>query len=101
MNKLIISAVMALTLIACAKQPTRMTEVVNDAPTANFKVANSAGLELWVDGVSFGALEQYSYPERAVELVPGEHLIEVRRNGQVIYSQRIYFSEATHRTLEI
>ncbi|CUA87370.1 hypothetical protein [Pseudidiomarina woesei] len=102
-NILIMAAVLVtvVSLTGCAKHPTKMTTVVNDAPTVNFNVADSTGLSLWVDGVSYGPLEQYQYPNKSVELISGEHRIEIRRGTSVIYSEKHYFSEQTHRTLEI
>ncbi|MCL4409096.1 MAG: hypothetical protein M1356_02050 [Gammaproteobacteria bacterium] len=101
MKQLLIVACCLLLVVGCAKQPTRLTGVVNDAPTVNFKVENPRNLNLWVDGVDFGPIASYTYPHLSVELLPGEHLIEVRNGMQVIYSQTHYFSEHTHRTLEV
>ncbi|MRJ42195.1 MULTISPECIES: hypothetical protein [Idiomarina] len=96
------ATLLALTLaVGCAKQPTRTTTIADTAPQVSFKVADAAGLELVVDGVSYGDLAQYTYPERAVQLVPGQHLIIVRQGEQVIYQESRYFSEATQSTITI
>ncbi|RUO48008.1 hypothetical protein [Pseudidiomarina donghaiensis] len=102
-NFLIMVAVLVtlVSLSGCAKHPTKMTTIVNDAPTVSFNVSDSTGLSLWVDGVSYGPLEQYQYPNKSVELISGEHRIEIRRGNDTIYSEQHYFSEQTHRTLEI
>lgn len=101
MKRFIIVFTLILGLAACAQQPTRMTQINNDAPTVNFTIADPSGLELFVDGISYGTLAQYLAPNKAVELISGEHLVEVKRNGNTIYSEKHYFSESTHRTLEL
>lgn len=101
MKQLLVLFLCTMVLVGCTKQPTEFTSVVDDSPTASFNVPDSSDLTLWVDGISYGKLALYEYPSRALKLIPGQHVIEVRRDQQVIFKEKHYFSEATHRTIDI
>ncbi|WP_194755490.1 hypothetical protein [Aliidiomarina indica] len=101
MRILLILCISLVVLGGCAKQPSRFTEIQDTSPTVNFKVQQPAGLELWVDGLAYGALEQYVYPNKALSLLPGQHLIEIRHGGRVVFSEQVYFSQGTYRTIEV
>lgn len=101
MKQLLAILLCAFVLVSCAKQPTQFTSVVDSSPTANFKAMDTTGMTLFVDGVNYGSLDQYVYPERAVTLIPGQHVIQIRKNDVVVFTEDVYFSEATHRTIEI
>lgn len=101
MRLLLIVCISLMMLSGCAKQPTRFTQIEDTSPTVNFKVEQANGLELWVDGLAYGAVEQYLYPNKALSLLPGQHLIEVRRGGRVVFSEQMYLSPSTYRTIEV
>lgn len=101
MKHVILIFVLAFTVVGCVQQPTAMTSVVDTSPTVNFSSnGDGSGLELIVDGISYGSLSQYLAPEQALKLVPGKHLIEIRSAQGTAFSQQVYLSESTHRTIE-
>lgn len=101
MRHVLIIFALAFGLSGCVQQPTAMTEIADTSPTVNFAVAGDAdALELIVDGISYGALSQYLAPEKALKLVPGKHLVEVVGAWGTVFSQDVYLSESTHRTIE-
>lgn len=101
MKHLLIILTLALGLSGCVQKPTATTEIADTSPTVNFAVAGDGnGMELIVDGISYGALSQYLAPEQALKLVPGKHVIAIRTAQGTTFSQEVYLSESTHRTIE-
>lgn len=89
-------------LSGCAKQPTQLTEIRDLRPLVSFNVTGSAQqMTLYVDGQTYGPISQYLYPQAAVRLLAGEHLIEVRHGQSVIYSETRYFSEGLDYTIQV
>ena len=76
MKQLLIIACCLLLVVGCAKQPTRLTGVVNDAPTVNFKVEDPRNLNLWVDGIDFGPIASLHLSTLCLWklLLSGEHI---------------------------
>lgn len=101
---LLIVATLALFSASCAYQPSQTTEVVDDRPQLSVVWQHSSDAEnalLFVDGQSFGSVSQYLYPDNSVPILIGEHVIEVRTNGVVIYSEQGYFGENQDYQLEV
>ncbi|RUO38003.1 hypothetical protein CWE15_10825 [Aliidiomarina taiwanensis] len=93
--KLLIIAFCALVfLFGCARSVTTQTEVVDTRPVVSFVLnADSKGAQLYIDGLHQGEIDTYSYPNSAIRLLPGRHLVEVKKNGLVIYKETRVFSE--------
>lgn len=101
MKKILIALVLLITANGCVQQPTAITQIADTSPTINFSATTyEAGLELFVDGISYGLLSQYLAPKQALKLVPGKHVIEIKTAQVIVFSTHIYLSESTHRTIE-
>ncbi len=101
MKNLVLIVALAVTLVGCVQQPTAMTTVNDTSPTVNFTHrGDGSGLELVIDGISYGSLGHYLAPKQALKLVPGKHVIEIRTAQGTAFTQEVYLSESTHRTIE-
>ncbi len=101
MKHLVMILALVLGLSGCVQKPTATTDIADTSPTVNFAVAGEVtGMELIVDGISYGALSQYLAPGQALKLIPGKHVIAIRTAQGTAFSQEVYLSESTHRTIE-
>ena len=89
----------------CVYQPNQTTQAVDDRPQVSIawkhRSITPETAYLYIDGQNFGAVSQFLYPNNSVGVLIGEHLVEVRANGSVIYSQQQYFGEKQSYTVEI
>ncbi|MGH8616929.1 MAG: hypothetical protein ACREUW_04510 [Burkholderiales bacterium] len=59
------------------------------------------GAIIVVDGLEVGVSEQYDGNPGALVVEEGVHVVEVRRAGQVIHSERIFISNGETRTITV
>ena len=61
--------------------------------------------EIFIDGASIGSGETYndsSYATRGVlALSPGTHLVEVTKDGNVLYKRKIFLSTGTTKSVNV
>ncbi|CAI8151938.1 hypothetical protein [Pseudidiomarina mangrovi] len=101
MKNFCIILALLLGLSGCVQKPTALTGIADTSPTINFQVSDTVGdLELIIDGISYGALKQYLAPEQALKLIPGKHVIQINHAQGTAFTQEVYLSESTHRTIE-
>lgn len=100
--KIILVLFVALSLAACAKSPTRNTQVVDDRPGLAFELAEqSESYELKVDGVSYGRVGQYKAGENLLKIIDGTHQIELVSDGEVVYRKEVYLGAGSNRVLKV
>ncbi|RUO77518.1 hypothetical protein [Idiomarina seosinensis] len=102
---LLLAASLSLLTTACAYQPHQETQVVDDRPQVSFvwqhDSVDADQAEVYVDGQRFGTVSEFAYPDNAVPVLIGEHVIEVRHGDTVLYSKRDYFGESISYKLEV
>ncbi|MCO4322583.1 hypothetical protein [Aliidiomarina quisquiliarum] len=99
---ILISALTISVLSGCARTVTTQTEVIDTRPVVSFVVkVNTAGMHLFVDDLDQGALSNYQYPSSAIRLLPGQHKIEIKQNGKVLFTDARYFSEGIDYKIDV
>jgi hypothetical protein len=100
MRRLLSVAVLASGLagLAACSNPVEQVRVVDHRPTLMIQGA-PADSELLVDGLSMGSAARFGTQALAVE--NGTHLVQVRRAGSIIYSERVFVSGAGLKTLTL
>jgi len=66
--------------------------VVKGAPSGSFVI---------VDGLEVGPAESFDGNPGALIVEEGTHLVEVKRAGQTIHSERIFISSGETRTISV
>ncbi len=101
--QLLLATVFATLIITgCARTVTTQTEVIDTRPVVSFVVkVNTAGMHLFVDDLDQGALSNYQYPSSAIRLLPGQHKIEIKQNGKVLFTDVRYFSEGIDYKIDV
>lgn len=101
--RFLLVSVFALMLSACVQTPTQNTQVVDDRPGLAFELSSSAAeaYELKVDGVSYGRVEQYLAGENRLRIIDGSHLVELRKGGDVVFTQKVYLGAGSNRILKV
>ena len=102
---LLFAASLSLLTTACAYQSHQETQVVDDRPQISFVWQHASidadQADVYVDGQRFGTVAEFAYPDNAVPVLIGEHVIEVRHGNTVVYSKRDYFGEGISYKLEV
>ena len=88
-----------LALAACSYPETRV-ETIDARPT--IAIANAAaGTMLVVNGVVIGPAQDFDGNPKTLRLGKGTHLVEIRSNGAVVYSETVFLADDTHRTVTV
>jgi len=101
--RFLIVSVFALILSGCVQTPTQNTQVVDDRPGLAFELSSPAaeGYELKVDGVSYGHVGQYLAGENRLRIIDGSHVVELEKNGDVVFTQKVYLGAGSNRILKV
>lgn len=103
--KSIAIALLSLLLIACVNTPTQTTETVDDRPRITFDTTAIKGAlrhyDVVIDGLNYGSLRQYQAERSALRIVPGRHIVEIQRRGEVIFTKDVFLGENTTRTIKV
>lgn len=103
--RIIIAALLLICLTACVDMPKKTTQVIDDRPLISFDTGawgkKAAGLTFWVDGIAYGAVNQYLVNDSALRIIPGRHLIQIRHNDVDIFSQEVVLGERTTRIIKV
>lgn len=84
-------------LLGCA-YPESSTRAVEDSPSLQIHGAPKDAL-LMVDGILVGPARDYS-EEKTVKVLPGRHVVELSRNGQVMARREIFVDAQGIKTLD-
>jgi hypothetical protein len=96
MMAVIASALMVI--IGACTNPAEQVRVTDYRPSLLIKGAPLAA-ELLVDGLSMGEAAQYA--EKALVIENGTHLVQVRKADTIIYSEKIFVSGQSTKTLTL
>lgn len=103
--KLFAVLLLSLALVACVQTPTQTTQVIDDRPRLAFEPiglpADSAQYQIYVDGVSYGPMNEFLVDESALRIIAGRHLIEVKNAGRIIFSQDVFLGENSTRVIKV
>ncbi len=84
-------------LAACdVRYPTTTVEIADERPTIGFKGA-PGGSQVFVDGIAMGAADQFDGSRETLMVEPGTHVVQVRHEGGVLLSERVYLGEGATR----
>jgi len=65
-------------------------------------VANApSGAVLYLDSKALGEAKRFNGDPEVLEVEVGTHLVEIRQNDKVIFSEKIYFGSSELRTLRL
>lgn len=94
----------ALTACISAK-PIETQSTVDDRPllffVADGNASHSDGSEIFVDGLLMGKASSFVNTKKGLAIIPGTHLVEVRRNGAILVKEKIYVGSGTNKTIPI
>ena len=97
----------AISLTACiSAKPVETQNTVDDRPLLFFVSEGSytpvAGeLKVYVDGLYMGGVDKFLNTKTGLAIVPGTHIVEVRRNDVSVYSEKIYVGSGTNKTIPL
>lgn len=102
--RIILALFVSLLLVACGSKTLSSTQVVDDRPSIQLdlsRVQPSQNLELVINGLSYGTAEAYMLSVGQLRLVPGYQRIEIKRQGQLIFSTEVVLAEGTERIIQV
>ncbi len=84
-------------LAACdIRYPATNVAIADERPTIGFKGA-PGGSQVFVDGIAMGAADQFDGSRETLMVEPGTHVVQVRHEGGVLLSERVYLGEGATR----
>ena len=95
--KTLLVLLVSLGLMSCS-YPVSQVTINDNRPTVLVKNAPKASA-LYVDNVL--VMAEMTTPPKAVILTSGTHLIEVKHNGNTIFSEKLFLSDGTMKTLTV
>lgn len=106
MMRFLLLAVLGLAALSgCVDTPKKTTQVVDDRPRLAFDLSAAgslaADLELVIDGVSYGRANQFLAEQNALRVIPGRHVIELKRAGETLFVQEVVLGETTTRIIKV
>ena len=91
---------LSLAPIAGCTYPKTEVKAVDERPTLAIQGA-PADAVLYVDGLAMGPATQYDGKEQVLLLEEGTHLIEIKRGGSVLYSEKAFLGSGATKTVTI
>ena len=105
MRRPVIAALVVLLLSACVQFPTEKNESVDLRPQLSFAMGGSATspaeLDVLVDGLPVGRVTTFLSGEQAIRVLPGTHVITIKRGTQVVQEERLFFGDGMTKTLVV
>lgn len=103
--KTIAAVLFVLALSACVQSPTQSTQVVDDRPRLTFDPVTIQGrpkhYEVVIDGISYGSIDQYLIHQNTLRVVAGPHVIELRKDGELVFREDVVLGENTTRVIKV
>lgn len=84
----------------CCKVPNTTVQAVDGRSTLRL-VGAPAGAVLFLDGKPVGNADAYSGAPHVLSIEPGTHLIEIKKDGLVLLSQRVFFGGGEMRSISV
>lgn len=84
-------------LAACdIRYPNTGVVIADERPTIAFSSAPK-GSQVFIDGVAMGPADEFDGQNKVLLVEPGTHVVEVRRKGGVLLSERVFLGEGATR----
>ena len=97
----LLSVILSLfVLTGCVNTPTEMVQVKDDRPFIMFAAAQPGDVVM-LDGIDMGAASDYSAGKVGMRIEPGTHVIQVKRSGAVVLSEKFYVADGVSKTFNI
>jgi len=90
--------ILTLALLGGCAYPTSSVKAVDERPAIAIAGA-SKGTVLVVDGIEMGDASQFDGHPKVLNLEPGTHRVELRSNGAVVYSEKIFLGHRGTTTI--
>ncbi|BEU04323.1 hypothetical protein OAG1_31230 [Agarivorans sp. OAG1] len=94
-----------LGLAGCVQMPTTTSTTVDNRPQLSFIAASDnvvlSEYKVWVDGLESGLASDYKADSAALRLLPGSHVIELKRNEEVILKEKIYLGDGVTKQVVV
>lgn len=84
----------------CCKMPNTTVQTVDGRSTLKL-VGAPAGAVIFLDGNLVGNAEAYVGDPKVLSVEPGTHLVEVKKGGKILVSQRVFFGGGEMRSISI
>ena len=99
MKRLLLFFSVLLLLAGCA-YPTSSVKVLDDRPSILVQNAPQDAV-LLVDGLEMGQARLYDGSNKVLLLEPGTHRVEVKSQGTLIHSEKIFLGDGETKTLSV
>ncbi len=97
--KAVFASILSIGLVACAL-PETSVRTGSPRPTLFVKGA-PLGSELFVDGLSMGSADVFNGSPKVLFVEEGTHLVELRRGGMVVHTEKVFLSNGDSRALVV
>lgn len=84
----------------CCKAPNTTVRAVDGRSTLKV-VGAPVGAILCLDGRQMGGAEDFAGDPNVLAVEPGTHLIEIKKDGQILISQRVFFGGGEMRSINV
>lgn len=93
------STLLAAALSGCA-MPTEEGGTIDNRPQISFRsTTGGPAAEVFVDGLAAGRTDAYLEGKAALRVLPGTHVVEIRRADGTVSKQTIYVADGVTKTL--
>lgn len=82
------------------RYPNTGVEITDERPTIGFKGAPE-GSEVFIDGIAMGPADRYDGQRETLLVEPGTHVVQVRHQGGLILSARVFLAEGANRVFVV
>jgi hypothetical protein len=100
MKTVLLLFLLAAAVSGCAYPMPATTVVKEDRPGIGFEDASSTAL-LYVDGLDMGHAAQFDGKSQVLSIEPGTHLLQVKDQGAMLFSKKIFVSTGETRIFKI
>lgn len=99
MNKLFCIILVGFVSINC-KMPNTTVQTIDGRSTIRVTEAPSGAI-LFLDGKPIGPADAFSGDPNVLSVEPGTHIIEIKKDGATLLSQRIFFGGGEMRSISV
>lgn len=95
-------AIVAAGVLAGCAMPTEEVRVIDNRPQISFRATSGASSDdaaVFVDGLAVGRADDYRDGQAALRVLPGAHIIEIRRADGSISTQKIFVNDGVAKTI--
>lgn len=104
-NTIFVLVFSLLGLSACVQMPTHTSSTVDNRPQLSFiaasEQANLSEYTIWIDGLESGKASDFKVDEAALRVLPGSHLIELKKGDNVVLEETIYVGDGVTKKMVV